>query len=74
VVVPAVFASVTVVSYKYTHWQLQQARQKKPIHFFEQAFLAMMILGVLGSVLIGFGLMVLFGGFLAFVAAVVGSI
>ena len=35
VVVPAVFASVTVVSYKYTHWQLQQARQKKTIHFFQ---------------------------------------
>ena len=73
-IVPAVFAGLTFVSYKYTHWQLEQSAKKAPIHILEQFFLAMMVLGFIGSIGLAVFLVAIFGGMAAVIAALSGAV
>ena len=67
-IVPLVFTGLTFVSFKYTQWQLERVAKKAPIHVLEQLFLALMVLGLVGSVALAFFLVALFGGMAAVIA------
>ena len=69
-ILPAVFYGLTTVSFKYTHWQLRRAAVNAPIHPVEQYVLALLVLGLMGSIGIGAFLLAAFGGISAMITAI----
>ncbi|MEC8379015.1 MAG: hypothetical protein VXZ96_01760 [Myxococcota bacterium] len=68
VIVPTVFSGLTFISYKYTHWQLERASIKAPIHMVEQFLLALLVLGFMGSIGLSVFLLTIFGGMTALIS------